>query len=359
MSPMTFQHAPVSGTVAGVAEMSEYEWTVDYEHSFLAVGACVTVVRGLDVASTVAAFGGDPSIPPRPLASVFEQGFYMDIAAVAAVGDVVVAVEPNGFAGSRPEVLRRASGNGAAVSVFWNVNDDTCFSYAVAGAVVTSFDLSASDYRYGTDPDRLLPQMEGLSFEYGIRIPAGFALAERVIGRGLTRQEVEGITDAWDLVPFLPDLYPRLAEHHFLRYDEPELVDLVAGATPEVLREVAALAAERAASAAGLDGEPDIGEALARLRSAPGTPLSPAVAEVVRRLLHRSSVAHGALNNPAVDSRRAMADAREASRPANAGMALYQATNPDPLSAALDALSSARHVAGEGLLEEARAVCAG
>jgi len=356
---MTFQHAPVSGTVTRVADMSEYEWTVDYEHSFLAVAACVTVVRGLDVASTVAAFGGDPSIPPRPLRALLDQGVYMDIAAIGAVDDVVVAVEPNGYAGSSPEVLRRASGNGAAVSVFWNVNLHTRFSYAVAGAVVTSFELYASDYRSGTDPDRLLPQMEGLSFEDGIPIPAGFVLAERVIGRGLTRQEVEGITDAWDLVPFLPDLYPRLAEHHFLRYDDPELVDLVAGATPEVQREVAALAAERAASAAGLDGEPDIGAALARLRSAPGTPLSPAVAEVVRRLLHRSSVAHAALNNSAVDSRWAMANARDASRPANAGMALYQATNPDPLSAALDALSSARHVVGEGLLEEARAVCAG
>jgi hypothetical protein len=290
---------------------------------------------------------------------LLERSNYQDVGPGAAIDDVVVAVEPNGFAGSRPEVLRRASGNGAAVSVFWNVNGQTRFSYAVAGAVVTSFELSAPDFRSGTDPDRLLPQMQGLSFEYDIAIPSGLALAERVIGRGLTRQEVEGVTDAWNLVPFLPDLYPRLAEHHFLRYDAPGLVDLVAGATPEVQRELAALAAERAAAAAGLDGEPDIREALARLRSAPGSPLSPEVAEVVRRILHRSSVAHAALNDPAVDSRWAMANAREASRPANAGMALYQATNPDALSAALDALSSARHVVGEGLLEEARAVCAG
>lgn len=354
---MTLQHAPASGTVAGVADMSEYEWIVDYDHSCLAVAGCVTVVSGLDVASTVAAFGGDPLMPPRPLASVFDQGFYMDIAAIGRVGDVVVVVEPNGFAGSGPEVLRRASSNGAAVSVFWNVNDHTRISYAVAGAVVTSFDLSAPDWRSGTDPDRLLPQMEGLSFEYGIRVPAGLVLAERVIGRGLTRQEVEGINDAWDLVPFLPDLYRNSAEHHVLRYDDPGLVDLVAGAPPEVQRELAALAAERAVAAAGLVGEPGFREALATLRSAPGTTLSPEMAEVVRRLLHRSSVANAALNNPAVDSRWAEANAREASRPANAGMALYHATNPDPLTAALDALSSARHAAGKGLLEEARSLC--
>lgn len=60
----------------------------------------------------------------------------------------------------------------------------------------------------------------------------------------------------------------------------------------------------------------------------------------MRHLLHPSSSA---------------AAAHEASRNANAANALYLATNPDALSAALDAINSARHVVGGGLLAEARA----
>jgi hypothetical protein len=60
-----------------------------------------------------------------------------------------------------------------------------------------------------------------------------------------------------------------------------------------------------------------------------------------------------------VDAAEAMTLSQEASRLANAANALYLATNPDPLSAALDALSSARHVAGDQVLAEAHALCDG
>ncbi len=44
-----------------------YRWIVDDEQSYLAMASCVTIVRGLDVARTVSAFGGDPSAEPEPL----------------------------------------------------------------------------------------------------------------------------------------------------------------------------------------------------------------------------------------------------------------------------------------------------
>ena len=280
---------------------------------------------------------------------------YLEVAAVGQVGDVVVAVEPNGFQGSRREVLRVASRVGEAVSVYWNVNLVCRFSYSVGGELVTSFDPLFTDQRFGSDPDRLLGEMATLPF--GIDndpIPAAFVLAERVTGRALSREDIEGLTDSWRLVPLLGDLYPMQAEYHSLRYQHGELVDLVAGAPSEVQRELAAVAAEQAATASGLDREPGVRAALAGLRTTPGEPLSAEVAELVRQLLHRSSLALSAVS---IGQSHETSEAYDLSRSANAANALYAATNPDPPTAALDALSSALHVIGEGLLEQARALC--
>lgn len=318
-----------------MAEVDAYRWIADPPQSMLAVAACVTVVRGAGVAGTVSAFGGDPSVRPEPFRALVEAGASLDLAAIGAVDDVVLAIEPNGWEGSRPEVLRRASASGAAVSVYWNVNMLTRFSYAVEGEVITAFELLAPEQRSGADPDRLLQQMQGLPFGLEAPIPAGLVLAERVIGRALGREDIEGVVDAWMLVPHLPDLFPILIEYHSLRYHDADLVRLVAGAGPEVQRDLAVMAAERAAEASGLDGDLRVREALAGLRASPGRPLSPEVAELVRQLLHRSSTA----------------------QKAHAGNALYAATNPDALSAALDALNSARYVVGDGLLTQARAMC--
>ena len=80
------------------------------------------------------------------------------------MGDVVVAVEPNGFQGSRPEVLRVASRMGDAVCVCWNVNLHCRFSYSVGGELVTSFDPLHTEWRFGSDPDRLMGEMATLPF---------------------------------------------------------------------------------------------------------------------------------------------------------------------------------------------------
>lgn len=339
-----------------MTDTAAYRWLDPlHQQTHFAVAACVTVVRGLDVAETVLAFGGDPSLPPQPLQSFEEMGYYLEVAAVGQVGEVVVAVEPNGFQGSRPEVLRAASRLGDAVSVYWNVNLHCRFSYSVVGKLVTSFDPLHTEWRSGSDPERLLGEMATLPF--GIEndpIPAAFLLAARLTGRALSREDIEGVTDSWPLVPLLGDLYPQRAEHHFFRYQHPELVDLVAGAGSEVQRELAAVAAEQAAASSGLDREPGVRAALAGLRTTPGEPLSAEVAELVRQSIHRSSVAWSAVSTGQGGE---TSDANQLFRPANAANALYQATNPDPLTAALDALSTALHVVGEGLLEQARSLC--
>jgi hypothetical protein len=243
-----------------------------------------------------------------------------------------------------------------AVSVFWNVNLVCSFSYVVGGDRVTSFDPLFTDQRAGSDPDRLLSEMATLPFGIGNDpIPAAFALVERVTETALSRADIEDITDSWPLVPLMGDLHPVPVEYHSLRYENLELVELVAGAGPDTQRELAAMAAERAASASGLDREAGVRTALAELRVAPGRPLPPELADLVRRLLHRSSSAFSASYASMTEESRAAAD--DAARPANAANALYRATNRDPLSAALDALDSARHVVGDELLAEARTLC--
>jgi hypothetical protein len=285
--------------LAAVTDEAAYRWIHDESQSYLAVAACVSLVRGLDVSATIKAFGGDPSGPPEPYASFLERPGYVEAAAVAQVGELVVVVEPNGFQGSRREVLREASRMGIAVSVFWNVNLMCRFSYMEEADLITSFDPLFPDERQGSTPDRLLTDMAELPFGIGNDpIPAAFALAERLTGQALRREDIDGFTEVWPLVPLLSDLHPGAAAHHSLRYDHLDLVEAVAGTRPEVLHEIAAMAAERAAAAVGLDRDPQARIALSSLRTFPGRPLPAELADRVRRLLHRSSLAWAATSRP-------------------------------------------------------------
>jgi hypothetical protein len=137
--------------------VERYRWTRDPTRSGLADAGCVTVVRGLEAAGVVAGFGGDPTGPATPVDPA-EPPIGGDIVVVGTVGDAVVAVEYNGFLGSRPEVLRVVARGGLAVSVYWNVNALTRFSYALDGEVVTAFETLFPGDRSGTDPDRPPPR---------------------------------------------------------------------------------------------------------------------------------------------------------------------------------------------------------
>ncbi len=247
----------------------------------------MTVVRGSDVAGVVRAMGGEPSVAPQPS---HRSG---PVAAVGTVGDVVVAVEPGGFQGSRPEVLRPASGHGLAVSVFWNEAKTSLSRYAFAqeGEMVGTFEP-------GYD-----------------RVPEAFVRMERATGVALSADELTGITGLWPLVPVLDDLRPAppLRYHPLWRTDR-DLVEAVAAAGPRRQRELAERAAAQAAEVTGLQRDAD-----------------------ARHVVHREP----------------------ASPRAWAALAAYHATNPDPLAAALDALSAARIAAGGGVLADARRIVGG
>lgn len=114
-------------------------------------------------------------------------GPHGDLALIGCVGEGVVVLEYNGCQGSRPEVLRSVSSQSLAVSVYWNVNMSSRFSFAERAAVVTAFGTMVPEQRHGTDPNRLTHEMSSLPFHQN-PIPAAFGLAERVTGVRLTPQ---------------------------------------------------------------------------------------------------------------------------------------------------------------------------
>jgi hypothetical protein len=88
-----------------------------------------------------------------------------DLVAVRSLGSWVLAVEINGWQGSRTEVLARISRGTRAVSAFWNVNALTRFSYAVEGRVLTAFEAMSPDSRQGAEPDALEATRVGLPWD--------------------------------------------------------------------------------------------------------------------------------------------------------------------------------------------------
>ncbi len=225
-----------------MADADDYLWVLDARQSSLAVGACITVVVGAAAADVLAGFGADPLATPVHLDPWNSTGSVH----VGQVGDAVVAVEYNGFEGSRPEVLRLVSQSATAVSIFWNVNYDMRFSYASDGSVVTSFDpMFPDDVFTGTPPRQALPAIEGLPF-HELAIPSALALAERMTGVPLTRDEIHRLRDAWPFTPVPAD--PRPPDPYGSRGD---LAELMGHATPQRLQDLALTMIARVEPAVG------------------------------------------------------------------------------------------------------------
>src|SRR6266545_566736 len=127
------------GARVAAATAADYAWWKDH---WLREAFCITLVRGLDQVEVLRRIGGERS-QPRPLtvgeASELSGSFhagYPQLVLAARAGGWVVAVEDNGWQGSRPEALRALSRGTQAVSVYENVNALGYFSYAVDGALL-------------------------------------------------------------------------------------------------------------------------------------------------------------------------------------------------------------------------------
>src|SRR5262245_35153326 len=167
--------------------VSRYMWV---EESYWQA-ACVTFVRGASVDEVLDRLGGDSDVAEwMTLGEAVDSSASSDYAdddcqiiLADTIGEWVVAVEENGFQATIPEVAKKVSTGAQMVSVFWNVNSDTQFTYAVNGQVITVFDLFYPETRSGSDPDSLLELMSKLRFKSEEQaLASAFALAELITG---------------------------------------------------------------------------------------------------------------------------------------------------------------------------------
>jgi hypothetical protein len=191
-------------------------------------------------------------------------------AMAGSCGPWTVLLEPNGYQGSRPEIVSQLSRQGRALSVLWNANNDGHLAYAERGNVLTVIDLY--------DPEALedlpdaLSAWRDLAGEDDPR-SAGLALGEMVTGQRLDAEWLAGehpsaILDAPPGTAGAPLSDQDGRDHLAYLAADPRVADLIANPGPGRAREIAALVAETACELSGLDG-PLAGRVLAALAQTP------------------------------------------------------------------------------------------
>jgi hypothetical protein len=234
-------------------EIGVFEWI---ESTMLRDGACVTLVAPADAGGVVRGFGGDLAGARRTsLADTGMPPVDEPKVAVRNLGSWLLVVEVNGWQGSRPEVLRRISAGGRAVSAYWNVNLTTRFSYAADGRVLTAFEVMSPDRRHGADPDCLEEVRAGLPWEDGEWVPLMLALASRVTGLRIEPEWFNGDFAVMPVIPVDDDpasmIYPPAEA---LTYDDGPLAWALLHAGDVPRRRVAGIAARYAADQAARHG---------------------------------------------------------------------------------------------------------
>jgi hypothetical protein len=138
------------------ATAADYAWFKDH---WLHEAFCITLVRGADGAEVLRRFGGEQGQlrtltlgEAGELSGSFQAG-YPQLVLAARSGGWTVAVEDNGWEGTRPEVLWALSRGTRAVSVYRNVHALSLFRLAVDGALVVQFEPLFPGVRRGGQPD--------------------------------------------------------------------------------------------------------------------------------------------------------------------------------------------------------------
>lgn len=328
-------------------DLSAFAWTVDTE------ATCIAVVGGCTEEELIDRYGGDPS---TAFPATLDQAW--DLAAaggpvlfVRSVRGLVVAVEDNGWQGTRPEVLREVTaGGGRMISVFWNVNALSEVNLAENGVPRVSFEGLSPAERLGPDPDRLLPAMRQVGYPADDAADDGpdpqwkermLALVGAVTGVEVTVPVLAGPFRAVRLAPLPSDFPTRdMLATSFLRSQDPELaaaLDAAAAAGDDRLRRAAVAGARATLAVAELDRQPVL---LAALNGAEWGEVGPVDrrSPLGRVLSGQDRVDDGAAPAPAdPDAAEELAVWREL-----AGDAVRAALAPDPLVAAHQAASQGR-----------------
>ncbi|WP_232663416.1 DUF6461 domain-containing protein [Pseudonocardia sp. TRM90224] len=301
-----------------------FEWV---GRSVLSEAATVTVVTGADPESVVRGFGGDPA-EPVSMRELLEDFGIDPWVAVLPVEGAVLAVEFNGWQGAQGPVLQALSRNGSASSSYWNVNAVRRLSFARRGVVLDSEEWT-SQMRLD-DPD-VRAAVEGIDFD-SYRNTTGKYLVPvaRFTGYTFAEADYARIVEAdvaYRILPLLPEHYPvELQADGTLRW-APEVVlgddpNLLPSLPADTLRDLAWWAAGEAAQQSGMAAHHPVAESLARR----------GLTTDAERLA-RESTLEGRGEHHWM------------------WMAFHEASNPDPLAAAMRGLKSAGYVFGTASAE--------
>ncbi|WP_370366739.1 DUF6461 domain-containing protein [Catenulispora sp. GP43] len=315
-----------------------YHWI---ERSHLSQAATVTFVAGKSGSEVLRAFGADESAP-APIRE-FERRHYSNTDPWACVLDVpggAVAVEFNGWEGSNRPVLRAASSpDTLAASMFWNINAVRRFSLARNGNVLTNTDL----YLDEIDAPEALELLADLDVEGRHRNAVGLLAASRFTGVWLSAEDldrIQAVDIGYPILPLLPELYAerRLPDGSRSWPGQGPLgadTDRLATLPDDELREFAWWVAAFAVEHSEHSEHSELSEHSVLTATLAARSFSPEAEELARRSQLHDHNKHRWL-----------------------WTTLHQATNPDPLGAAIRALDAARNaVAGHAaeLLEQAQA----
>ncbi|GLY50465.1 DUF6461 domain-containing protein [Lentzea sp. NBRC 102530] len=212
---------------------------------------CLTAVRGVTIEEALTRF--DASLETRP-ATLAEAGkaamtaYPDDLPVITAseVGGWVFLAADNGWHGAMPEVLTRLSAGTVATTAYWNVNLNNTLALAEDGR------LSEMDFVLDDEPpEELAGHVAGLDFEGDDLCGSALAFVERVTG---VRLDEDWARTPWPTAVISSPLrFESSGPTGWLQGNAPELLEGFAGADEEVLREVAALAADRACAATGVE----------------------------------------------------------------------------------------------------------
>ncbi|MFB4303118.1 DUF6461 domain-containing protein [Actinomadura sp. NTSP31] len=313
---------------------------------------CLTFVKELDEAEALSRFGGLPdTLRPRTLQEAgdgyhsYEAG-YPEFVFVLDLGTWTVLIEPDGFQGSLTEPLTALSRGTEAVSVERHEYADHGFCYAVDGTLVTAFEPTWPQDRWGEEPDRLLGKMRAAGLDPDADpedhdplsppyIPA-LLLAGLLTGVLPHPDALAGQVLSAEIEPWFSIAPPSLADGP----TDPEMTAALQAAPPHLLREVATRETTRLATVLGVDTTPGLAEAIAAAGRGEPVTVSPAseLGAHVRSWLTRSRQAGRSLNDSPARSRMSDDERTAAHLRVWFANALKGALRPDPHAAARAAL---------------------
>ncbi|MEV4289348.1 DUF6461 domain-containing protein [Nonomuraea bangladeshensis] len=221
---------------------------------------CLTWCRGDDLEEVARRFGADlPSgvwADPDDLEDL-EESYHGQLLQLTSLDGWVLALEPSGFQGVRPEVLGPLSSSGrAALSVFWNVELDSSICYAADGQIMTSFKLIDVESRTGAAPTALDAVLDEFGLHTELPIDEckarSLTLGEKVSGRPIPTGWLDSPQLVYTITDPLPDLPvpPFGPQPSFL--SEPQFAHILTGPPPVAALAIARMVASLAAGVATL-----------------------------------------------------------------------------------------------------------